>query len=407
VVPRRSSHSASILLGLITSRGSGFKPPTRPATPSFWQHGHLCGNSAAGVEARIWAVLRTALYILDTLLLPVLRTYGIGLPGCTTVCSVQPVRGTAAGWGPWIGGGCWRLAGRMLLLLLLVVPSPAHGCTSDTDCYGGRCRAGACVCPPMWRGPRCAALNLAPAELHSGLRVANTSSWGGGIIEDTSSNSDDPADHRRSGHHRWHLYAALFINNCGLKSWTSNSEIVHAVSSHVEGPYALVSDEERVVIPTFAHNPTVERLGDDNFVLAHIGCGNGSKAPVSGCTNGTTCNTSWCEPNVAAEEATAGAGASRAGGRSCDTPHFSGMHRARQPAGPWRAVDLSGSSLQCGIEVDGGTAAWHSPCITNPQFHALENGSVLLAYSTGCANCTTSVREARYLRACLHGERRL
>jgi hypothetical protein len=30
VVPRRSSHSVSILLGLITSRGSGFKPPTRP-----------------------------------------------------------------------------------------------------------------------------------------------------------------------------------------------------------------------------------------------------------------------------------------------------------------------------------------------------------------------------------------
>jgi hypothetical protein len=50
VVPRRSSHSVSILLGLITSRGSGFKPPTRPG------HAFLFGytDTSAGTPRQVW-----------------------------------------------------------------------------------------------------------------------------------------------------------------------------------------------------------------------------------------------------------------------------------------------------------------------------------------------------------------
>ena len=73
-----------------------------------------------------------------------------------------------------------------LVISLLVLQ--AHACTSDADCYGGKClAAGACVCPPLWSGPLCQTLRLRPARVSApGLLLPNTSTWGGGAVQDLS-----------------------------------------------------------------------------------------------------------------------------------------------------------------------------------------------------------------------------
>ena len=78
------------------------------------------------------------------------------------------------------------------------------------------------------------------------------------------------------------MYFAHMVGNCGLKSWTSNSEIRHAVASQVEGPYTqvLTSGTNAAVLGTFSHNPSVQRVGRESWLLGHIGCGNGTKTPI-------------------------------------------------------------------------------------------------------------------------------
>eukprot|EP01052_Picozoa_sp_SAG31_P051667 SAG31_NODE_12378_length_946_cov_1.010626_1_plen_235_part_00 len=143
-------------------------------------------------------------------------------------------------------------------------------CAESSDCNGGVCdSAGQCRCPVLWEGAACEKLRLAPADPHgSGLRLPATTTWGGGIVPDPQIDGS------------WHMYAARLVGGCGLKSWTTNSEIVHAVSKHgVTGPYQLAPTGP-VVYPTFAHNPTVARLTNSTYLLGYIGCGGGTKVPV-------------------------------------------------------------------------------------------------------------------------------
>ena len=57
-----------------------------------------------------------------------------------------------------------------LVVSLLVLQ--ARACTSDADCYGGKCvAAGACVCPPLWSGPLCQTLRLKPTAQLSDLEL--------------------------------------------------------------------------------------------------------------------------------------------------------------------------------------------------------------------------------------------
>jgi hypothetical protein len=271
----------------------------------------------------------------------------------------------------------------VLRLLLTTAPPLVNfeftdgACSDDGDCYGGSCQrdGGAvprCACPPMWRGANCELLSLAPAAVDGGLRLRNESSWGGGLIQDV----DDPTV--------WHMYYAHFVGHCGLKTWTTNSEIRHAVAGQIAGPYTPVATAP--VLGAFAHNPSVQRVGAASWVLGHIGCGNGTKTPIATCTNGTTCNhTGWCHPPGKLQTET-----QHGQGGSCDNPHWTGFHFAPTPRGPWAQVSTKPLDNSCGLQVNGGPNAWHSPCITNPSIWPFENGSALVAYSTGCANCTTS-----------------
>jgi hypothetical protein len=70
------------------------------------------------------------------------------------------------------------------------------------------------------------------------------------------------------------MFASEFGGGCGLASWGSNSQIVHAVASSPEGPYTKVG----VAVPRWAHNPAVARTADGNYHIWHIG-GTGAPPP--------------------------------------------------------------------------------------------------------------------------------
>lgn len=99
-------------------------------------------------------------------------------------------------------------------------------------------------------------------------RNGTWSSWGGSVIYVP----EDPD-------YKYHLFVAFFTQECGLGSWTTNSEVVHAVSvSDPLGPYAY----NDVAVPVFAHNPQITRHTDGTFLLWTIGMS--PQAPESNCT---------------------------------------------------------------------------------------------------------------------------
>ena len=80
-----------------------------------------------------------------------------------------------------------------------------------------------------------------------------TSSWGGSVLLDAATGT-------------WHMYSAEMVNDCGIGYWTPNSRIVHATSSHVEGPYTRVG----VVEAPFAHEPNAVRTPGQGWASIYI-----------------------------------------------------------------------------------------------------------------------------------------
>ena len=79
------------------------------------------------------------------------------------------------------------------------------------------------------------------------------SSWGGNVIEGSDG--------------KFHLFAAAFTSNCGLDQWTTNSEVIHAISSSPVGPFVF-SD---VALPTWHHNPQIIQDVSGEYLLFSIG----------------------------------------------------------------------------------------------------------------------------------------
>lgn len=170
-------------------------------------------------------------------------------------------------------------------------PPSAHQCRDDRDCnLNGLCDAstGVCACDAGWTGARCSLLDLVPAtdkKATHALRLEGTSTWGGSV-----------AYSRTDG--RYHMLAAIMEGGCGLDSYEHNSAVVHAVSDTPEGPYTIAPSKHTLgaaanyssslVVPPFAHNPTVVQAPNGSWVLYHIGCGMRQKKPYTGCRNGTT-----------------------------------------------------------------------------------------------------------------------
>ena len=257
---------------------------------------------------------------------------------------------------------------------------PRAACTSDPDCYGGKCQAasGTCVCPPLWSGPNCQVLRLKPARPSApGLLLPNTSTWGGTAVQGKDG--------------QWHMIAARMEGHCGLRSWHStingvhvaNSDIVHAAASAPDGPYRVVE----TVLPAFAHGPAATVMPDGRLVVAHLGCGNRTLPEVKGCTNGST--PGYNTPHAATPGYNAPHAVIRPPGLSnCDWPGWTGV-LVHEGTSDWlsdwkQLVDWSSA----GLVVHAGPDSWHngdhngSVHADNPSFWPLKNGSVLLAYAT-------------------------
>ena len=222
-----------------------------------------------------------------------------------------------------------------LVAMLFLLPL-ATACSTDSDCsLNGLCKNGACACDAEWIGDRCDLLNLLPTIPGHGYRPVNGSSWGGSLI--------------RGADGQIHMFAAHMTEHCGLLSWETNSEVVHAVAPSPLGPFTVPA-EQPTVIHRFAHNPTVHQNTQGRYLLYHIGCGATPTGPCAACrhcTNGTT---------PAAPDR---AGFVAASGENCNGPHWTGLRSSASLNGPW--VDEGEVTLSL-PEGAGKANTW----ITNP-----------------------------------------
>jgi len=108
----------------------------------------------------------------------------------------------------------------------------------------------------------CSRLDLLPApssvSFH-GLN-ANRSSWGGSVLRLPDA----------SGKLTWAMFSAEMTHDCTLRHWTTNSEVVYAVSNgSATGPYK----EQFQVIPPWAHNPEAILTADGELAVFTLGNG--------------------------------------------------------------------------------------------------------------------------------------
>ena len=166
----------------------------------------------------------------------------------------------------------------MLSLLVLAAAAAAAAaaeapCTGDDDCsLNGVCTAGYCVCDPGWvsadhtgRGMHaggCGLLDLKPATSSVSFHGLDDkkSSWGGSILR-------LPAAGGKA--EQYAMFAAEMTHDCTLRHWTTNSEVVLAVSDNPTGPFK----ESFQIIPPWAHNPEAILTPDGTVAVYTLGNG--------------------------------------------------------------------------------------------------------------------------------------
>lgn len=172
------------------------------------------------------------------------------------------------------------------LSLLLSLARAAHPCASDADCsLNGLCANTSCACDAAWEsadGARfgCSVLVLLPASRGAGLHSvdggANTSSWGGSVLQDEATGA-------------WHMFASEITAHCGINAWTYNSRIVHATAATPLGRFAR--DGEFVGV--FSTEPTAVRDPSTREWAVFYTSAIPSGRPVCNCSDGSS--TPACE----------------------------------------------------------------------------------------------------------------
>ena len=164
----------------------------------------------------------------------------------------------------------------LLSATFLFVVSVNGICTNGDDMtcsLGGECINNKCVCQSTWTGENCEILNLLPSNQYKAFYRSTESSWGGSVIY--SSNDS-----------LYHMFVADMSYNCSLKSWGTNSRIIHVTSKTADGPY---SSMKNIVVNIFGHNPTIQQNPiNKQYVIYHIGYGNQSNGQPINCTTNYT-----------------------------------------------------------------------------------------------------------------------
>ena len=62
---------------------------------------------------------------------------------------------------------------------------------------------------------------------------------------------------------RWHMWASVIAEHCGMEVWFRNSKISHASSDKADGIYQQAED----VFGVFSHEPNVVRAPTGEFVM--------------------------------------------------------------------------------------------------------------------------------------------
>jgi len=225
-------------------------------------------------------------------------------------------------------------------------------CTADEDCnLNGVCSGGVCNCDPWWQDDDCGALNLRPARRNTGYNRTSEliSSWGAKIVKDPKVAS------------LYHLFAAEFINHCGLDYWSPNSRVIRAVSFQPDGPFEFAEE----VLGTFHHNPTIVWSESDQLWLLYtIGCNTNDTLTCS-----TANNSSPSDEALLPADLTCSFGNTQNG--------ESGISLFTSPTlyGPWQPHVYV---------LDSNTLGTWDCDTTNPSPLVLKDGSILLMYR-GCS----------------------
>jgi len=222
-------------------------------------------------------------------------------------------------------------------------PSPPP-CATDADCsLNGVCTGGTCHCDPGWTtlpfsGPWCGFLDFLPSPIskcgpacafHGGEGGVDTltTSWGGSVIG-PSQNKDG----------KYWMFAAEMAQHCTLGQWTTNSQVVTAVSTTPLGPFV----RQALAIPPWSHNPEAILTPDGTYVIYTLGPGKGLTHEVN-CTKRDgdrgedRSATAADEPQPPQQQPSPGETAPPPAGKGL--VNFT-VHSAPSPHGPWTATTM-------------------------------------------------------------------
>eukprot|EP00040_Diaphanoeca_grandis_P035081 m.219607 g.219607 ORF g.219607 m.219607 type:complete len:572 (-) comp33297_c0_seq5:94-1809(-) len=252
----------------------------------------------------------------------------------------------------------------------------------DSGCNNaGVCINGSCVCDPTWRGATCSELALLPAQSQgNGLQSPTQNTWGGSVIHVPNSapiTSNKTTTQGIDG--GFHMFASMFVN-ATLASWETNSVVVHATSTFVQGPYAIQS----TILPPRrgsqfwdsqdCHNPTVHKIGNE-YVIFYIGVGGDSGSGSGG--SGRKRRSAQEQQRPQSKQRQRQQPQQRhANHPNTDLPQVIGAAFSESASGPWARTDqpllTPSEPWECG-----GT----SVCgVSNPAIVQLANGTVLMFY---------------------------
>ncbi|KAL3932690.1 MAG: hypothetical protein SGBAC_010733 [Bacillariaceae sp.] len=158
-------------------------------------------------------------------------------------------------------------------------------CLTSVDCaMNGECirhskdrqTPGKCQCFGGWRGNTCEVLDLLPIDQEEhGLQLPDhASSWGGSVVYVDG---------------EYHMFASEIVKGCGLDYWTTNSQVIRAVSANKQNPHGPYVKQE-IILPTFSHDANVLHGPNGEivlFVTALLGV-----EPVD-CNHNATKNSAW------------------------------------------------------------------------------------------------------------------
>lgn len=243
----------------------------------------------------------------------------------------------------------------------LIPPQSANAmvngsCSSIDDCSAnGECIGGACVCDAAFTGEGCSVFNfrkLRPAQEGEGYRHyesngSRVSSWCGAVLL-----GDDG---------KYHMWSSEMVQGAGIKSWMTNSQIIHAVADDPRRPWHF--KRKAVVFPVWSHEPSVVRAPTGEYVMyfsTTVGHPPGKdEIPCSG---------ALCPGRNGTSDISCPADNTCALPKSAWSMHTR-MSYASTPYGPWSPPQTLPSSahhdtnLACFIEEDGSAVCLGRPSL--------------------------------------------